>query len=547
MALAKANQNGGGKKPAKSPAPSTGASTPVTQVTTSIAADQLSYGSGRPDKSLYDSEQNKLKAEIEALQSKLNDVKDKIALANKGGPGQERRNQLLAEIKDIRNEQGNIKQTRSKIFEQLKALQDGIQKKVKDLNAARGKVSFRSVSEVDERIKQLDKQVDSGSMKVADEKRALAEINQCKRNRRTVEGFQNEQESIEADRAQADELRKQLDDPEGKAISERYDAIQAELDQLKSEGDKAHAARGKLMDERTEIQGQLDELFNQKRDSTMRFREANDRYWAKVNEDRARRAERMRAQRAADDEAKKKEVADRLREEAEMPAFQAQIEDCQTLIDYFSGKSSAPPKLSTDAEKEKANLAGVPQLEIRKVEAASDGMVVRKKKGEEEESYFVGGGGKQKKGKKHGAKVTPTSDSTGTEAPSTDRVNIPLATLSALLSLSIPPPTSTTDSPRVVEDLQTKKAWFQANQSRVTAENKAKVEQEIQRLTGKHAKVDVVPQTDELTPPNGGAEHPAEPAPTPSVKSLDVSTAVPGDEVEGALESVKETEDAAEQ
>lgn len=37
---------------------------------------------------------------------------------------------LIAELGEIRSAQGNIKQTRSKIFEQVKTIQEGVQKKV---------------------------------------------------------------------------------------------------------------------------------------------------------------------------------------------------------------------------------------------------------------------------------------------------------------------------------------------------------------------------------------------------------------------------------
>ena len=372
-------------------------------------------------------------------------------------------------------------------------------------------------------------------MTVADEKRALAEISQLKRNRRIVEGFQAEQDAIEADRKAADELRRQLDDPESTAMSNKYDALQAELDELKKAAEQSQEARNKLMDERTQLQAQLDALYSLKRESAQRFRDANDRFYQKLQEDRARRAERARAEREAQEAAKKKEIADRLREEAEIPAFQAQIEDCQTLIDYFSGKSSAPPTLSTD--KQKAGVAGVPELDIRKVEAPTDGVVLRKKKGEDDESYFVGGKGK--KGKKSG-KPAPTAESS---EPSGDKLNIPLPTLTALLSLSIPPPTSAADVPRLVEDLKTKKAWFEANQARVTAENKAKAEKEIEKLVGKPNKVDI-PPAGEIEPPNGGGEVPAEPAPTPSVSDDVLSVAPPEDAVVEKLETVEETEAA---
>ena len=367
-------------------------------------------------------------------------------------------------------------------------------------------------------VSQLEKQVESGSLKLVEDKRALQEISQAKRSRRIVEGFQAEQESIEADRAKADELRKQLDDPEAKAASERYDAIKAELDELKKESDEVYANRTKLLDERTALQGQLDELYNRKRESAARYKEANDKFYAKLNEDRARRAERARAQRAEQEEAKKKEIVDRLREEAEAPAFQAQIEDCQTLIDYFSGKSSTATLSNQKPLAEKSDVAGVPKLEIRKVEAAPEGLVARKKKG----------------GKKGGAK--PAAEANGAESGS-GQLNVPLPTLTALLSLSIPPPTSTADVPRVIEDLKTKKAWFEANQARATAENKAKAEAEIRKLLGGKGNDVEIPPGD--VPPAGGAERPAEPASTPATVSIP-SLGVPSEAVDEKLETVQE-------
>ena len=344
-----------------------------------------------------------------------------------------------------------------------------------------------------------------------------------------MEGFQVEQEGIDAERAKADELRKQRDDPEMIAASNRYDVIKKELDEMKAQSDEAYASRSKLLDERTALQGQLDVLYNRKRESAAIFKEANDKFYTKLNEDRARRAERARAQREEQEAAKKKEIADRLRDEADVPAYQAQIEDCQTLIDHFSGKPTGT--LSTQKPlTERSAVAGVPQLEIRKVDAAPEGLVARKKKGEDEETYFVGGG--KKKGGKKGVKpaVPPAADAP--EPTSGGQPNVPLPILTALLSLSIPPPTSTTDVPRVVEDLKTKKAWFEANQARATADNKAKAEAEIRKLLGKAG-----PAPD--VPPNGGAERPPEPAPTPAEDAA-LSVGVPADPVDEKLEEAAE-------
>lgn len=57
-------------------------------------------------------------------------MKEKISLVTKGGSGNERRNTLRAELDDLRSQQSGNKASRSRIFDQMKTLQEGIQKKV---------------------------------------------------------------------------------------------------------------------------------------------------------------------------------------------------------------------------------------------------------------------------------------------------------------------------------------------------------------------------------------------------------------------------------
>ncbi|KAL0579698.1 multicopy suppressor of BFA (Brefeldin A) [Marasmius crinis-equi] len=540
------SSSGKGKTPASTNGTTTPVSTAPSEKKTTSDAPAPSAG-GKPDKKAYDTEQQRLKGEIDALQVKLSAVRDKIGLATKGGSGNEKRNALKAELDGIRDQQSTNKVSRTKILDQVKSHQESISKKIQDLQAAKTKIPYKNVAEVDARIKTLESQVESGSLKLADEKRALQEISQCKRSRRTVETFQADQDAIESERKKVDELKKLLDDPESQAISNRYTEIRAELDALKQEEDKAYQGRSKLFEERDDLQAQINGLYNDKRESSGKYREANDRYWTKVNEDRARRAERAKAQRAADEAEKKQEIAQRLKEEAEVPAFQAQIEDCQTLIDALSGKTTGEVTFkSTPLQPERGDIAGVPKLELRKVEAAPEGMVARKKKGDDDDNYFVAGKGKGKGNKKQGGKSNGNAD---TPAATSSQLNLPFSTLSALLTLSIPPPTSSADVSRVIENVKTKKAWFEANQARVTAENIAKAEADIQRLNNESKEAaksqDSSSADAAVTPPNGGGERPPEPAPTP--KAADVtSVAVPTEEVDSKLESVQEQNGEAE-
>lgn len=106
-------------------------------------------------------------------------------------------------------------------------------------------------------ISTLDAQVESGTMKLVDEKKALQEITTLKRARKTLESSSFSEEAIAADKARIDELKKQLDDPEAKKVSARFDELKKEMDGLRSEGDKAYQERNKLFDERTALSKQL--------------------------------------------------------------------------------------------------------------------------------------------------------------------------------------------------------------------------------------------------------------------------------------------------
>ncbi|KZO97941.1 hypothetical protein CALVIDRAFT_544912 [Calocera viscosa TUFC12733] len=510
---------------------------------------------GRPDQAAYNAEQEKYKAEIAAAQELLNAVRQKLAGGGKDGPQAERRQALRKEQDGLREQQAKNKDGRGKILAQIKGSQETIAKKIESLKLSKAKTPFKTTAEIDSRISQLEKQVDAGTMKVVDEKRALAEISSLRRLRKSFEGFQSEEDVITTERAKIDDLRKKLDDPESKALSDRYEAIRDELQVIQKEGDELYASRTKIIEERNALQDKVNALWTKRKESIATFQEAKSKFFAKQQEERQRREERYRQQRAEEEGERIKEVTERLREEAQLPAYQSQIEDCQTLIDYFTIRSTggtAPPPTTTAGAAHNADIVGVKTLELRQVEAEPEGMVVRKKKGAEEDSYFVGG----KKGKK-GAKPANGHANGAVHEPKAaeGKLNLPFGTLTALLELSIPPPTSNEDIPQTIENLQKKKAYFVAIQPKATKDQIAKAEAEIKRLQKKLEGMTVNGDTkvDEATadapdalPPNGTGEKPAEPASTPAVPDT-LSIGVPSEAVDQELEVVKEDGEGAEE
>jgi hypothetical protein len=57
-------------------------------------------------------------------------VKEKIAMGGKNAPEGDKRTALKAELDGLRGQQANIKANRAKFLDQIKAIQESIQKKV---------------------------------------------------------------------------------------------------------------------------------------------------------------------------------------------------------------------------------------------------------------------------------------------------------------------------------------------------------------------------------------------------------------------------------
>lgn len=186
-----------------------------------------------------------------------------------------------------------------------------------------------------------------------------------------------------------------------------------------------------------------------------------------------------------------------MREEARIPAFAREIEDCGVLIGWFGGKfgGKVPQVNAGGAAADEARVvAGVKELELRKVEDEPVGVVLNKKADPEDPwASLAGTGGK--KGKKGGKKApvaaaaaaaaaadaAPPAPTSNPNAP----VNLPYSLLTAILNLSIPPPSNAADVQRCVSDLEHKKAWFEANQKSKTEEEVARVEAVVKRMLKK--------------------------------------------------------------
>lgn len=358
---------------------------------------------------------------------------------------------MLDELKAIREKQGAGKAGRNKLFDSIKREDAALKDLIAQQKVARSRVSFKNTDEIDHEIARLEKQIDSGTMKIVDEKKSLAEISNLRKQKKGFSGFEDAQKQIDTKKANLKELRDQLDDPESKALSDKYNTIQAELDTMKAEQDEAFKNLNSLRDERKRLQDDQQAKWTA-------IRKLKDDYYHATRaiqkwdyEARQKARERKKAENDKYHSEKKKERAQQMLAEASDKAYLDEIRKAESLMRFLDPAYSA----------EKAPLQAPSQFTATAQRTVDDsgfkGVKVVKK---DEEEYFAGTGGKKgKKGKK-----APAAESPAVEK----KYSCPPAVMEDCSAMGIDPPMSAADIPAVREQVKAKLDHWKADQDAQT-------------------------------------------------------------------------------
>lgn len=286
-------------------------------------------------------------------------------------------------------------------------------------------------------------------MKLVDEKKALSEITALNKARKQFSGFDGQQKDIDAIKAKIAEQKKLLDDPEQKALSEKYTVLQTELDGLKAEQDEAMKNLKALRDETDKARAVQQEKYQARKELKDAYYSQKRAFQEYDYQARKIRTEKRRQEQQQYIASKRKEAASQRLEEASAPAYQDEILATEGLIRHFD-PSALPPKETTAASKFAASTQ-------RTVDDAGFKGTRVGKKDADEENYFVGGGGKKgKKGKKSGAAET--------------KFNLNMGVIAELAKVGLDAPASQADVPATVEKLKEKLAFWKGDRDRKTKE-----------------------------------------------------------------------------
>ncbi|KAJ5091423.1 hypothetical protein NUU61_006293 [Penicillium alfredii] len=434
----------------------------------------------KPDEEAYKVNLAQAEKEHAAAQEKLNQIKAKLETAkpnNQDSPTAKKQQELRAELSSIRQKQQGFKSSRSSTQEKINALDSTLKARIAEQNNSRGRMSFKNVEEIDREIARLEKQVDSGTLRLVDERKALSDISNLRKQRKNFAGLDEAQKGINDLKAQIADLKKTLDHPESKALSDNYTEIQKQLDAIKAEQDGVFKNLNALRDERTKLRNDQQQKYSAIRTIKDNYFKARRAYKEYEDEAWRIRRERQKIEREAFEREKRKKVADKKLEEASHPAFADEILTGQGLIRHFDPAYNFAALGLDDKKTEGSNFrAGVG----RTVDSSDlKGMrVVRKE--DREDDYFAGTGGKKgKKGKKVGA-------AGGAEA---SKFNMNVGIIEDFAKVKIDPPMNQSDVPAAVEKLAAKITEWKKNQASKTEENIKKAKEEITRLEEEEANI----------------------------------------------------------
>lgn len=423
----------------------------------------------KPNADLFNEQLAKAEKEYQEAFAKYNAVKAKVDLAspkNKDSPVQKRRQELISQANEIRTKQGAGKNSRTAKMDQLKRLDEQLRSRISEQKNARGKVPFKSLEDVDREIERLDKQVNGGMMKLVDEKKALTEISNLRKQRKNFAQFDTSQKGIDELKTKIKEVKDSMDDPEARALSEQYTKIQAELDNIKAEQDEVFKNLNSLRDERSKFQALQQEKFQA-------VRKLKDEYYGQKKayaeyERNARQAirERQKVERERFEKEKKKERAQKMLQEASDPAYLEEIRRANSLLHFFD---------PTTAPAEKAPLlaqSGLTAEASRKVDnSGMKGTPLARK--EDRGDDYLPAVKKGKKGKKSG--------------PTEKGFNVPPSVIDDCAFMNIDPPMGAADVPNVVEKVKAKLEHWKSDQTAQTQRNVDKAKKEIEKLEAEEA------------------------------------------------------------
>ncbi|PJF19805.1 Patatin-like phospholipase domain protein [Paramicrosporidium saccamoebae] len=369
------------------------------------------------------------------LDGRIADAKARLASGNK-----DERTLLIEQAKKLREELRPHQEERRRLFEQLNKNRDDLKKKTGEAQEAKDKLPFRSIPEMEDRVRELESKIESGQFKLIEEKQILAEISKLKKARRAFENIDGSGSDVGSMKLRMDKLRTEIngkDEIIGKFRSQA-DQVSKKLDEMAGSSKEAQAERVNRQAAIDKVKAEIDAAYEERRKAYEEYKTAKKaQAEARVKRD-ARRAEYDR----------RRELEDKLEElEEKLLAFNPETANDRKISECNNLKAFFREALGSD-EKDAANEVAAVEAGIRQVKLSdelADAVAINKKK---PEAFFVAKGGKK------------NNKNTATASTVVPLSKLPFHILSALADLSLSIPSTASDVPKLLEAIEAKKSSF---------------------------------------------------------------------------------------
>lgn len=393
----------------------------------------------KPDKALHDESLKTLDEKFERLKDERRKVQDKIDEAMGAG-----KNTEMGKARDamaaLRAQKSKLIDEKKAIRAQLDVLKAAGDKIFKDKKDAKSTVRFSTVEEINKEIAKLQKQQETTSMSLTEEKKLIKEMDALQASKSKIKDVASKDSELLDVREKRNLVSDQIKakDKEIDAVSKEMDEVGAKIKTMSEKETDKKSVLDAFFNERETVKKEISATLKEKDTIRDEFREKNNAWW---NYQRAVKAQK---QLQYEEEKKKREEAKQafLKAKEEEEAKKIPYEEEQALCDYLADYLERTYLKEGDDADSKVTAKKEDIVAVKEDPFA--GMASLKKS---EEEYF--GKGKSKKKRQRAPKKAD-------EKPFT--LNVDSFEQFGLIGLN--PPTSLEAVSASVKELREKKEWY---------------------------------------------------------------------------------------
>ncbi|QPG77182.1 hypothetical protein FOA43_004588 [Brettanomyces nanus] len=405
-----------------------------------------------PDFKARDAKVGEIRSSIKEIDEQISKISKDIEVTVTPKPIQEQRKGLTIELSSVIKTQGELKRKRLQINDQVKAIDLSLKQKINSIQNKTSKHSFKTAGEIDKRVKSLEDLIDTGSLKIVDERRYIKEISSLRRLRKDYASIEEEQKLIDSDKEKIKELKKSIGEASNKEAQAAFEKVTKQLDELSLQTKDIQKKRDDLFSLRRELYKNKDTLYDEMRAIRQDYDNQFQKFKQDLENEKKKREEEEKAYRLGVKKEELEAQIAKIQDESKKPANSNDIEIVENLLIHFD--PSHVKTVSSTAIDGDSNKLNTHHRQEVKVEMPTNAVLIKK-----EPENFFSGSGKSRKSKKHGNKKRAV------------KFILEPVIISQLSSLGIPLPTSEEDSRKTIDLLKTKLAGFKDTQDEKTKAN----------------------------------------------------------------------------